>query len=506
MNSGHARAGVLALAALWTPLLLRLTPGWRGDPELMHGWAVPALALYLAFERRRDAPPVTSGGAAWAAGLVGLCLVGLALALPVLEANPFWPRALWVATALAAIATWAGLVAGTGFRRATHFATPILFMFTALPWPVTLQAPITLAGTALNARVAAEAVSFLGYPAVAIGRVVEVASGVVGIEEACSGLRSLQTVTMAALFLGELCRLGWRRRLGLLLAAWMVAVAGNLARTVYLTWIAATRDIAAMESRHEAAGEWALLGTLAAVAALGWIFARGSAPPPAVANTGEAARGPGRRAWSRALAVAAFMLVAEGATRLWFARGDAASTRVRWTLADPPDWKSAALPPAAREQLKYDTEQGRSRDDLARGERWLSFCLNWSGDPRFSGGVFLHDPAICLPGIGARRDGLTRDVTVSVGGVDLPFRAYRFRNGDALQRVYFAVWDGYAGAALHEGAGMGDVTALRLRQTWAGRRGVDYYHLTWVVEGIDDDAAADAAFRRVVPELLIRRS
>ncbi len=504
MKPGPVPAGGLALAALWTPLLLRLAPGWRGDPELMHGWAVPALALYLAWERRHDAPASTAGGSRWAWMLAACGLIGLALALPILEANPFWPRALWGATALAVLATWAGLAGRAGWGRATHFAPPLFFIFTALPWPVTIQAPFALAGTALNAQVAAEAVSLLGQPAVASGRVIEVASGVVGIEEACSGLRSLQTVAMAAFFLGELFRLGWRRRLGLFLAALVVAVAGNLMRTTFLTWIAATRDIPTMEARHEAAGEWALLGTLAAVAALGWVFARGVAASTPTTNTPARLVPEDVAAGRRAFAVVAVMLAAEVGTRFWFDRGEAAPSRVRWSLGEAEDWQATTLPRAARDLLRYNREEGRYRDDFSRGERWLVLCLNWSGDPRFSGGVFLHDPSICLPGIGARREGAARDVEVVAEGVAIRFRAYRFRSGERTQRVFFAVWDGYAGAALDEGAAMGDVTALRLRQVREGRRGVDYYHLTFVVEGIEDDAAADAAFRRVVPEILRR--
>ena len=507
MKSGPVRAVALALAALWTPLLVRLAPGWRGDPELMHGWAVPALALYLAWERRHDAPAATGGGSCPAGALAAGALLGLALMLPVLEANPFWPRALWVATGLAVLATWAGMAWRAGWVRATHFAPPLLFMFTALPWPVSLQAPVALAGTALNAQVAAEVVSLFGHPAVVSGRVIEVASGVVGIEEACSGLRSLQTVAMAALFLGELFRLGWRRRLGLFFAALLAAVAGNLIRTTGLTWLAATRDIPTMEARHDAAGDWALLGTLAAVAALGWWFARGAAALAVKAGT-NATPGPvGNGVWAGrwALAVLAVMLAAEAGTRAWFARSESAPTRVGWELADAPGWEEAALPPTARELLRYDREEGRFRDDAARGERWLAFCLNWSGDPRFSGGVFLHDPSICLPGIGARPEGRARDVEVVVEGVAIRFRAYRFRAGERTQRVFFAVWDGYAGVVLDEGAAMGDVTALRLRQVREGRRGVDYYHLTFVVEGIDADAAADEALRGVAPGLLRRR-
>jgi hypothetical protein len=49
--------------------------------------------------------------------------------------------------------------------------------------------------------------------AVQHGNVIEVKSGLLGIDEACSGIRSLQATVMVSLFLGELYRATWQRRL-----------------------------------------------------------------------------------------------------------------------------------------------------------------------------------------------------------------------------------------------------------------------------------------------------
>jgi hypothetical protein len=54
---------------------------------------------------------------------------------------------------------------------------------------------------------AVEVLGWVGVPAAEQGNLIEIAAGTVNVNEACSGVRSLQSSFMAALFLGEPCRL-----------------------------------------------------------------------------------------------------------------------------------------------------------------------------------------------------------------------------------------------------------------------------------------------------------
>jgi hypothetical protein len=54
---------------------------------------------------------------------------------------------------------------------------------------------------------------WLGVAALQHGNVIEVATGNVGIDKACSGIRSFQATLMISLFLGKLYRLNMTRRL-----------------------------------------------------------------------------------------------------------------------------------------------------------------------------------------------------------------------------------------------------------------------------------------------------
>lgn len=82
----------------------------------------------------------------------------------------------------------------------------------AVPWPSVLEDPLIQGLTRADAGATAELIGWFGVPAMAHGNVIEVATGQVGIEDACSGIRSFQATLMIALFLGEFYSLcAWRR-------------------------------------------------------------------------------------------------------------------------------------------------------------------------------------------------------------------------------------------------------------------------------------------------------
>src|SRR5436305_9636222 len=103
------------------------------------------------------------------------------------------------------------------------------------------------------AAVAAETLNLLGTPAHLEGNLIRVSTGLVGVNEACSGVRSLQTSIMIALLFGELKRLNVSSRLLLLGSAILIAVAANFARALFLVSLAAHRS-SGVQRWHDIAG------------------------------------------------------------------------------------------------------------------------------------------------------------------------------------------------------------------------------------------------------------
>src|SRR6266581_2094798 len=104
------------------------------------------------------------------------------------------------------------------------------------------------------AAVSAETVTLCGIPAQLEGNLIRVSSGLVGVNEACSGVRSLQTALMIGLLFGELKRFSVLRRIVLVVGAIALAITANFLRAVFLVWIAATKNISEINRWHGLAG------------------------------------------------------------------------------------------------------------------------------------------------------------------------------------------------------------------------------------------------------------
>src|SRR5207302_8665625 len=123
-----------------------------------------------------------------------------------------------------------------------------------VPWPVRIEQSVI---HDLMRIVTAINVTFLQLatvPALQHGNVIEVGSGFIGIEEACSGVRSIQATLMVSLFLGELYSFSALRRLLLIVIGAMLAFVCNIGRTAILVWVGTHRGVAGVESWHDPAG------------------------------------------------------------------------------------------------------------------------------------------------------------------------------------------------------------------------------------------------------------
>src|ERR1035441_3828368 len=129
-------------------------------------------------------------------------------------------------------------------------AFPICFFLVAVPWPSGLETFMVQSLMRSNVATTVELLGLFGIPAVQHANVIEVGAGVVGIDEACSGIRSLQATLMISLFLGELYLLTVRRRVGLVALGFVLAFVFNVARTLLLTGIASARGVGTVSSQY----------------------------------------------------------------------------------------------------------------------------------------------------------------------------------------------------------------------------------------------------------------
>ena len=225
------------MLAAWIALWDRLRIDWSVNDQYAYGWFVPPLAIALFALRWRDqpVPRPSTGVSKWALALAAG--VGLALLLPIRlieEPNGDWRLTEWIHALVLVGVTLATLGWCGGRRWAWHFAFPVGFLLLALRWPSGLEHALIQGLQQHVAALTAGGMTLLGIPAEQAGNLIRVRDQTVGVNEACSGIRSLQTVWMASLFLGELSRMSWKRRCVLVAGGVAVALAANVFRASLL--------------------------------------------------------------------------------------------------------------------------------------------------------------------------------------------------------------------------------------------------------------------------------
>jgi exosortase len=480
---------IFFLAALWFGLCRELSGEWSVNEQYNFGWFVPFFALYLFWLRWQDAPAAQIANrksqiANSAAPAIAISALLILLPVRLFEiANPEWRLLAWThASAVVALTLlliwWAG---GKTWLR--HFAFPVAFIFVAVPWPTALEMPVIQGLMRVVARVAAETAMLLGTPAQVEGSLIRVSNGLVGVNEACSGIRSLQTSLMIGLLFGEVKRLSVPRRLALVLCAVMIALLANFVRAVFLVQIAATENLSEVGRWHGIAGYTIIAVVFVATMALAYLLGKkrrnsgfqsakgrtrrgepepsGSASSLRVLQTGcpldESGRMPALQArsagrWSPfrssyLAAVICWLLFVEIGSATWyrFHEHDLVSG-AHWTVRWPeqaPNFRKLKIDAEVRAVLRFDKGDAAAwtlapSADTAAGApadepppdaiSCLLYLFRWNPGKNSALLANLHRPDVCLPASGWKQvaDHGARNYPVS-GSVELPFRHFEFQ-------------------------------------------------------------------------------
>ncbi len=293
---------------------------WRHDDDLTHGLFLPLLAGMLVAESRRDpAPRFLNPGAGLVLAcallvLASLAAFGLALTYAAALGWNYAMAEFMLATALALAlgAAWLGFadrrVRFLPFNWAAAVAV-VIWLFASPPPPGTYARLAFYLQTLVTDGVV-RVLNGLGIAAFQDGNVIELARTSVGVSEACSGVRSLISCTVAGLFLSAILVRGIPRRVLVVAVSPAIGLAMNFLRALFLTLLA--NSGVHLEGRwHDLTGASILALTAVLVAAFAfWLQRR---EPVAVEAPPAAAPPPASNGPLQAMVAAALLLVA-GAT------------------------------------------------------------------------------------------------------------------------------------------------------------------------------------------------
>jgi len=488
------------LGGIWILLYWSLSVHWSATEQYRYGWMVPVLTAYVAMVRwkTRPVPSVGLRAGYWVAG--GAALLFLPTWL-LFQPNPDWRLLGWILTS-EIVGITLGLVALIGGAAwVKHFVFPCLFIFTAVPLPRPWEIPVVTTLTGAMTQFSVEALNLAGRSAVAHGNIIEVRTGFLGVEEACSGIRSLQAAIMVSLFCGEFFPLATGRRVLLLAFGILAAVATNVARTFFLAWHAANDGIVAVEKWHDTAAHLALSVCFLLVFAAGWAARRRPISDQAKDNP---VIGPALLPHRFLRILAIWVSLAISMVELWFYEGKEAKEE-DWSLRAPTNARPITISKWVAEELRADEQQASEWKD-EEGKRWQLFFFRWKAGPARSRLLArLHRPEHCLPAAGLTLIADRKGVIVPMGEMRLGFHAYTFEQDGALLFVYWGAWEEQSShapenEALSESLTVAAFQSVKWRERNLGQRVAEL-----AVSGCANVSEADAALQRMLPTLLVRK-
>ncbi len=237
------------LLACYAPVLYVLGQNWAYNEDMGHGFFVPAVAAYIVWQRREVLSRIRPEPNNW--GLV-LVLWGAAqLMLGALGAEIFLTRTAFLIS-LVGVVWYLG-----GTRLLRELAFPLFLLLFMIPIPAIIYARITLPLQIFATRVAEFILGAFTIPVLRDGNVLELASQKLNVVEACSGIRSLLTLSFLSLVYGYLFdKKAWMRWV-LLAGTIPIAIAANAARVTLTGILSEIRTDLAQGFFHLAEG-WVL--------------------------------------------------------------------------------------------------------------------------------------------------------------------------------------------------------------------------------------------------------
>jgi exosortase len=223
----------LLLLICYAPVLQRLALQWYQDEDMGHGFFVPVIAGYIAWQKKNELFAEKAAPNWW--GLLVVAYGAFQLLIATLGAELFLARTAFIVSLVGMV-----LVLG-GTRGLRILAFPLFLLCFMVPIPAIIYNQITFPMQLFASRVAEAVLTLLGIPVLREGNVLELASQRLNVVEACSGIRSLLSLSFLSLVYAYFFDNKVWMRFVLLVATLPIAIIANAGR-VSLTGLVSEYD------------------------------------------------------------------------------------------------------------------------------------------------------------------------------------------------------------------------------------------------------------------------
>jgi exosortase len=245
--------GLLVLG--YAPVLARLVDQWSTDEDMGHGFFVPVIAAYIAWQDRDKLLGRPIEPNYW--GLAIVVFAGIQMYIGTLGAELFLARTAFVEAVIGTVL----FLGGAHALRVLRF--PLFLLCFMVPIPSVIYNRITFPLQIFASQVAATALEILGVPVLRDGNVLELPSQRLSVVEACSGIRSLLSLTFLSLVYGYFFDKKPWMRAALFLATVPIAILANAGRVTLTGMMSEINPDLAHGSAHTASGWVIFMITLA---------------------------------------------------------------------------------------------------------------------------------------------------------------------------------------------------------------------------------------------------
>ena len=251
-------AGLVA-ALFWTywPVIPGLVSQWWNEDEYSHGFLIPIVSGYLVWTKRDALKATAVRATSW-----GLVVMVLALAMyitGIVGADLFLQRVSMV------VMIAGGVLYVVGLPMLRIVAFPLGFLLLMIPLPGIIFNSLAFPLQLLAAQIASTIMEACGVLVFREGNVMHLAAVSLDVEEACSGIRSLMSLTALGLLYAYLTYSSWLLRLLLLLAVLPIAIAANVFRVTMTGLLAHYVSVDTALGAFHTAGGWSVFIIAAAL-------------------------------------------------------------------------------------------------------------------------------------------------------------------------------------------------------------------------------------------------
>jgi exosortase len=236
----------LLLAVCYAPILVALVERWNYDPDMGHGFFVPVIAGFIAWKKRGQIVGKPAKPNWW--GLAIMLWAGFQLYIATLGAELFLARTSFVISIVGAVL----LLGGTQYLRI--FGFPLFLLFFMVPIPAVIYNQVTLPLQFIASSAAEKTIDFLQIPVIREGNILYLPQQTLNVVEACSGIRSLLTLTFLSLVYGYFFEKRTWVRIVLFFSTIPIAIAANAGRVAFTGVISQFKPELAEGWFHEAQG------------------------------------------------------------------------------------------------------------------------------------------------------------------------------------------------------------------------------------------------------------